>query len=164
MALRNMSTAAMISLTQPWVTGGHPERELLLSFEETKALLGRVGMAHEGLLQVQPRSDGRLAALSGREACFAQIVRHLHVLSRTALDWQEGEFDPPLDWSGERALTMKTYAAQRTFTCPDGAQRVFEPHSKLHVWNKRIHFFPMRDTRRVLVGHVGDHLPTTNFK
>ncbi|MBK6465354.1 MAG: hypothetical protein IPF92_30770 [Myxococcales bacterium] len=110
------------------------------------------------------RVEKQLAALSGREACFAQIVRHLHVLSRTALDWQEGEFDPPLDWSGERALTMKTYAAQRTFTCPDGAQRVFEPHSKLHVWNKRIHFFPMRDTRRVLVGHVGDHLPTTNFK
>lgn len=107
--------------------------------------------------------EKQVMALSGAEAFFAEIVRHLHVLSRTAADWKEGSsFDPPLKWSPESKATLdsRELAAMRTFLCPDGLERVFSFHTKIFAWNKRIHFFPVPATRIALVGHVGEHLAT----
>lgn len=120
MALKNMSTAAMISLTKPWVTGGHPERELLLSFEETKALLGRVGMAHEGLLNVQPRSDGRLAVLSGRQTELDvrhdDLVRAIHgLLTHLALAERAPEARQRLSTLRDELLPTGLSLVQRSY-------------------------------------------------
>lgn len=67
MALKNLSSAAMISLTTPWVTEGNPERVILLRFPETNGLLGRIEGDQQALLDVQVRPNGRLAEVSDEQ-------------------------------------------------------------------------------------------------
>lgn len=67
MALKNLSSAAMISLTAPWVTEGDPERAILLRFPETQGLLGRIEGDQQALLDVQVRPNGRLAEVSDEQ-------------------------------------------------------------------------------------------------
>ena len=47
--------------------------------------------------------------------------------------------------------------------CPDGVSRKFSLHTKISVECKRIHFIVDRDTKRILVGYVGDKLPTVKY-
>lgn len=112
------------------------------------------------------RVEKQLEEFDGTEPFFPEIVRHLHVLSRTAVDWQgAGEFDPPLRWSHESKPTMANpaLAAERTYVCLDSVQRVFSPHSKIGS-AKRIAFLPDAERHRVWVGHIGEHLPTARFR
>jgi hypothetical protein len=67
MALKNLSTGAMISLTTPWISEGNPERTILLRYPETKGLLGRIEGDQQALLDVQPRPNGRLAQVSDEQ-------------------------------------------------------------------------------------------------
>jgi hypothetical protein len=108
------------------------------------------------------RVEKQLRSLSGNEPFFTEAVRHLYVLSQTALYWQNGEFDPPLRWSYESAVTLanRDLCAKRMFICPDSIERVFSPHSKMGYGAKRLLFLPDASTRRVWIGHIGDHLPT----
>jgi hypothetical protein len=110
------------------------------------------------------RVEKQVCALFGTESFFAEMVRHLHVLSVAAVDWQGGEFNPPLRWSHESKTTLSNekLLAVRRFSCPDKVVRVFSPHSKMQG-AKRVVFLPDPLRRRVWIGHVGDHLPTTLF-
>lgn len=82
MALKNLSTAAMISLTKPWVTEGNGEREILLKFEETGGLLKRVESVQEELLAMQPRTNERLLSVSEKQGALDlrhdDLVRGIH--------------------------------------------------------------------------------------
>ena len=87
-------------------------------------------------------------------------------LESAANSWQGGRFsleDYPVEESGESEVTMQQYERERTFICPDGAERIFERHLKLKNINWRIHFFPENQTKKVLVGYIGKHLPTANY-
>jgi hypothetical protein len=110
-------------------------------------------------------TERQMRALFGTEPFFCEIVRHLHVLSRTVLEWESGEFDPPLRWSHESTVTLDnpTFRAARKFTCQDSVQRVFS-HSKMGHGGKRVYFFPDPTKRRIWIGHVGDHLATVLYR
>lgn len=93
------------------------------------------------------------------DACLASIVRGLRALSAYCAKWSSGGFnqgDVDCVVSGESSSTLALYAGERTFRCPDGANRVFELHAKLGYW--RIHFHPDPGPGRLWIGYLGKHL------
>lgn len=69
MALKRLSAAEMISLSEPWVTPAHPEHVALSNLEDVRPALKRLGRAHGMILAAQPLSDpGKLTELQERAA------------------------------------------------------------------------------------------------
>jgi hypothetical protein len=97
------------------------------------------------------------------------VVETLEQLEECAKNWiSQGckEFSLEgysLDVSGESKPTLDQYWKERTFLCPDGVNRTFEQHIKLKSFNWRIHFFLERKTEKVIIGYIGDHLPTVKY-
>jgi len=94
-----------------------------------------------------------------------QVVKRLFELEIYCRDWQEGGFEPdklPCKVSPESQTTLEQYGQERTFICPDGVKRVFSWHVRLTPGAWRVHFFPEPSTRRIIIGYVGPHLPTTS--
>jgi hypothetical protein len=93
------------------------------------------------------------------------IVNIFSTLNQKCQSWETGSLSlEGLDVSGESESTMnnKIFTNKRTFKCPDGKERIFEPHVKLKFCNWRIHF--LAETQgRVIIGYVGTHLPTTKY-
>jgi hypothetical protein len=93
------------------------------------------------------------------------IVNILSTLNQKCQSWDVGSLSlEGLDVSGESESTMNNsnFRKKRIFRCPDGQERVFEPHIKLKFCNWRIHF--LAETQgRVIIGYVGTHLPTTKY-
>jgi hypothetical protein len=87
-------------------------------------------------------------------------------LQKCSQNWKNGGFTVTgysLDESGESEPTLNQYRQERTFTCPDDEERLFERHIKLRFCNWRIHFFPLKPGK-VIIGYVGRHLPTVNYR
>lgn len=117
-----------------------------------------------------PQAEKQLRSLTGNEAWWPQICRHLRQLNGGALDWRSGPYQPEgaLDWSEESEATLKhgVLGPKRDFPVPEGFEPVrFSSHTKIFVGNQRIYFRPIRSgaDARVLIGYVGRHLPTARF-
>lgn len=107
----------------------------------------------------------QILELRGSEQYFHEVVNHLFILNKTMLEWSGGSFSPELDFSTESESTMsnREYAQKRFFLCKDEIERKFKLHSKIKSANKRIYFFPDTEQKKVHIGYVGDHLPTTRY-
>lgn len=113
-----------------------------------------------------PRAERDLSALTGSEAWFFEVCRHLAVLNDSVGEWTSGGFDPvDVTWSFESKATLEhsIYGAQREFNDLSGQRRQFSAHTKLNATAWRIYFLPDAATRRVMIGYVGPHLDTVNF-
>jgi hypothetical protein len=64
MALRNLTTAEMLTISDPWVDEEREERTLLSSAPETDVLLPHLERSHRSLLEKQPPGDSALEALN----------------------------------------------------------------------------------------------------
>jgi len=96
------------------------------------------------------------------------VLRKLFELEAYSKSWTSGLFEPAalLNVSRESESTLSNARLRklREFVCPDGQTRLFDWHAKLSVNQWRIHFYPDGATRRVIVGYIGPHLPTTLFQ
>jgi hypothetical protein len=99
--------------------------------------------------------------VDGNAPRFKAVLRGLSELESYCANWAGGGFDIHAfqNASGESSATLNMYEAERTFMCPDGNYRVFSWHLKRADFT-RIHFFDQPQTRRIIVGYVGKHLPT----
>lgn len=97
---------------------------------------------------------------------LAPVYKTLVELQKCCQNWTSGAFSVEgytLDESGESEPTLNKYRQERTFTCPDGEERLFERHVKLRFCNWRIHFLPLKPGI-LIIGYVGRHLPTVNYR
>lgn len=119
-----------------------------------------------GRLQLTDTAREQLTALSGNEQPFPFLLKHLAAIDAHVRTWKQGPFVEgyPFDISEESEQTLAQFGGQRTFRCPDGAQRTFSLHSKVRVGEWRIYFIPDRSSGTALVGYVGRHLPTVRFR
>jgi hypothetical protein len=93
------------------------------------------------------------------------IVNIFSTLNQKCQSWDVGSLSlEGLNVSGESESTMNNsnFRKKRIFRCPDGQERVFDPHIKLKFCNWRIHFLA-ETPGRVIIGYVGTHLPTTKY-
>ncbi len=92
------------------------------------------------------------------------VKERLHKLQKYTENWTEKSFNSNLlncSASPESEATLKKYSKERTFICPDGQKRIFSWHVRLPLgW--RIHFYPEKP-KKILIGYIGEHLPTANF-
>jgi len=112
----------------------------------------------------------QVAALTGKEPVFGQLLRHLGALDEGARGWADAAAYCPagaVDWSPESETTRKhrRFGPLRDFPAPGGfAQERFSYHTKLGAgW--RLYFRPERTEigPLVLIGYLGPHLPTAHF-
>lgn len=113
-------------------------------------------------------SDTKPQILTLTHQMLFPVTEHLISLQRYCEFWTDGNFDyeqfPSRRISPESQATLRDYWRERTFMCPDGQDRLFNWHLKLTPMEWRIHFFPISETKRIIVGYVGPHLPTVKYK
>lgn len=93
-----------------------------------------------------------------------QIKERLSELEAFCQNWETGPFayrklrgNP----RPESQATIQQYGNERTFLCPDGRHRMFTWHVSLSIkW--RLHFFPLENERKIIIGYIGPHLPTAS--
>jgi hypothetical protein len=108
----------------------------------------------------------QLAGLGCGDPLLRQVVKRLDEFEAFCENWTEGNFDAsklPCKATPESPSTLQSYARERTFRCPDGTDRTFTWHVRVTPGSWRIHFFPLPETQRILIGHIGPKLPTTDY-
>jgi hypothetical protein len=81
-------------------------------------------------------------------------------------NWRDGSFSPEKvvgRVTVESGETLKMYEEEHTFLCPDGEGRLFSWHCRVTPEPWRIYFYPLTRERRIIIGHIGEHLPTVKF-
>jgi hypothetical protein len=109
--------------------------------------------------------ENQLVEILSGDRKLRYIVNIFSELNHRCQIWTDGYLDlKGLDASGESKPTMNNpnCRKKRTFRCPDGEERVFEPHFKLMFCNWRIHFLA-ETPGRVIIGYIGIHLPTIKY-
>lgn len=111
-----------------------------------------------------------IAALTGRETVFRQLVRHLRALDEGARIWDKGSYAPlavSFSVESEATLTHGTYGPMRDFSVPAGFRcERWSLHTKLTGGaGARLYFRAERADGQplVLVGYFGNHLPTVRY-
>ncbi|NQU04738.1 MAG: hypothetical protein HQ568_01495 [Calditrichaeota bacterium] len=59
----------------------------------------------------------------------------------------------------ESNATLEKYKGSRTFTCPDGKDRVFKWHTSIPPDVMRLHYFNDAENGTIIIGYIGKHLP-----
>lgn len=133
-------------------------------------LLGRLEEAFPHL-RIGPRAYDSIAALTGSEPVFQQLIRHLRALNSAADSWVAGSpfmprgiaFSPESD----QTLAHGRFGPMRDFPPPDGfVQERWSLHSKLTGGaGARMYFRPVRPPGgvAVLIGYFGNHLPCMRY-
>ena len=97
---------------------------------------------------------------------FRRIIRHLYRLNRFFEDGvSRGNCDLRIlpHCSGESESTRNQFSSAREFLI-HGREYDCEWHLKIIADNIRIHFFPDFENRKVYVGYIGRHLPTSQYR
>lgn len=100
---------------------------------------------------------------------FSSVRRRLFEIEAYCKIWKSKPIGTPFDSKGllniktESEATLKRHGSERTFTCPDGKQRLFSWHIPLTPHARRIHFFPLSETCEIIIGYIGKHLPTSKY-
>lgn len=151
------------------------DREVIIASIERSITNGQalVGRVNEVFPRVRLGLDAihSVAALSGAEPLFRQLIRHLRALNDAACAWPENSaFElRGVIYSPESKQTLEhfRYGPMRDFPVPDGF--VFDRwslHTKLTGGaGARLYFRPVRaeGSAVVLIGYFGPHLPCVRY-
>jgi len=114
----------------------------------------------------------QLNALRKGDVMLRPVIKRLLELESYCRSWKDLPFSPD-DFSGmttpESDATLQQYSSERTFTCPDGRQRVFSWHVRLTPLSWRIYFVPEEplshgQSGSLIIGYLGPHLRTVSFR
>lgn len=94
------------------------------------------------------------------------VARRLFQLENYCQTWTTSAFEPkelPTKASPESQATLNQYAKERTFLCPDNHERTFSWHLRLTPGAWRLYFFPLPESKQIIIGYIGAHLPTMKY-
>jgi len=114
----------------------------------------------------------QLAALRNGDVMLRPVIKRLFEMDSYCRSWQNVPFSSenfPCNTSPESEATLQQFGSERTFTCPDGQQRIFSWHIRLTPQSWRIYFIP-KETHEIgqfgtlIIGYIGRHLRTVTFR
>jgi len=144
----------------PWI-----KEQLKNSVRDGRDLLQKTQQWYPNLIFCE-KARKQLTAIRSGAVQLQRIVERLFELERFCSEWTSDGFDGARlhchSGESEATLNNRDLRRHREIVCPDGETRLFELHLKClpDVW--RIHFWPDIASRRILVGYIGEHLPTVN--
>lgn len=105
----------------------------------------------------------QIEELTAASIHLPKILDRLFELEKLANTWEQNDFNYHQipNASTESRSTMGRYGDRRKFVCPDGQRRLFEWHLKSLPQAWRIHFWADPRQKKILIGYVGKHLPTS---
>ncbi|MBV6426115.1 MAG: hypothetical protein KIPDCIKN_00625 [Haliscomenobacter sp.] len=101
----------------------------------------------------------QIAGFSGRQPAFIQLQKRLLELESYAAARAAGIFDPdalPSKVTTESDTRKRDFAGELTRVCPDGKTRVFDWHARFTPGAWRIHFYPLEESNRIIVGNIAN--------
>jgi hypothetical protein len=136
------------------------------SISDGQVLLDKLAITFPHL-RVGPRAVESLAALSGSESVFRQLIRHLRALNAAAEVWGPGAAFRPqgitFSQESDQTLSNGKFGPIRDFPSPAGfGHERWSFHTKLTGGaGARLYFRAVRtaDSTAVLIGYFGPHLP-----
>lgn len=111
--------------------------------------------------------ENQLQEVQKGDKVLNSIIKRLQEFESAAKNWTSGNFDSeaisgsPRNES-ESTAKNKKFVRERTFMCPDGVKREFLTHCSLSPDYWRLHFIALNETRKVIIGYIGPHLPITS--
>jgi len=103
-----------------------------------------------------------LQSLNAGNCDLHLVAKKLGELEKACQQWREqgeGLFDIQLKGSPDSEATLLKYPRERTFYCPDGKTRLFSSHIRINCdW--RIYYYKLGETKQLIIGYIGKHLPT----
>ncbi len=115
-------------------------------------------------LQFCSSVKNQLQSLSIGNLMLSPVTKRLFELQKYSESWTEGNFDAKKlsKTTPESEATLQKYSQEHTFTCPDGENRIFSWHVRLTPLAWRIYFYP-EQPQKIIIGYIGNHLPTVKF-
>jgi hypothetical protein len=102
---------------------------------------------------------GQISGFSGNQPEFLQMKKRLFDLEEYAAKRQAGFFNAdelPTLVTPESETRKRDFANELTHICPDGATRLFDWHSRFTPGAGRIHFYPLDDSNKIIVGSIAN--------
>jgi hypothetical protein len=140
------------------------------SLRDGKLLLERFAEVFPQLRLGSLAADA-IGRLAGSEPVYRQLIRHLRALNAAASTWIAGTAFTPqgITFSPESSATLESnrFGPIRDFSTPEGfAHERWSLHTKLTGGaGARLYYRPVStaETRVVLIGYFGPHLPCVRF-
>jgi hypothetical protein len=157
--VRHASVQANLAAHVPWIKLRNRSK-----ITDGESLVDQAPELLSALVLCESASQS-ISALTEGSPHLDPIVKRLFDLQEYGGSWTDGPFVPeeiPSKVSVESGATLNKYGSERTFRCRDGTDRLFSWHVRLTPGSWRIHFFPLPEERRILIGYVGPHLPTVS--
>lgn len=102
---------------------------------------------------------GQIAGYSGNQPDFVQMQKRLFELEEYATQRKTGIFNPedlPSKVTPESETRKRDFANELLQVCPDGATRLFDWHSRFTPGAGRIHFYPLENSNKIIVGSIAN--------
>ncbi len=111
--------------------------------------------------------QSQITALPWNGPQLKQVIKRLEMLDqwwgdgcgrKLSIDYRIKE--APCKLTPESQATLVQFADQHTFMCPDGKRRRFSWHARFTPGAGRIYLTWETEDEKLLIGHIGKHLPT----
>lgn len=102
---------------------------------------------------------GQVAAFSANQPEFIQLQKRLFDLAEYAARRPAGIFQAdalPSKVTPESDTRKRDFANELIHQCPDGVSRLFDWHSRFTPGAWRLHFYPLEDSNRIIVGNIAN--------
>lgn len=102
---------------------------------------------------------GQTAAFRPNRPEFIQLQKRLFELEEYASRRKEGIFhadELPSKVTPESETRMRDFANELIRVCPDGITRSFDWHSRFTPGAWRIHFYPLENSNKIIVGNIAN--------
>jgi len=102
---------------------------------------------------------GQISGFSGNQPEFIQMQKRLYELEEYASKRQAGVFNAealPSKVTPESITRGNEFASKLIRDCPDGKTRFFDWHARFTPGAGRIHFFPLEDSNKIIIGNIAN--------
>jgi len=102
---------------------------------------------------------GQVAGFSSNQSEFIQLQKRLFELEEYASGRTAGMFQAevlPTKVTPESESRKREFASELTRLCPDGNIRLFDWHSRFTPGAWRLHFYPMENSSKIIVGNIAN--------